>query len=64
MTETEPIPNLIVGDSERASSMSKKGKGLWQPKSELPPKRIAMQQRYGDREDWLFCYSVRYVFNS
>ena len=40
MTETEPIPNLVVGHSERAAGMSKKRKGLWKPNTEPPPNRI------------------------
>jgi hypothetical protein len=36
-TETEPIPNPVVGDSERAAGKSKKLEGLWKPNTEPPP---------------------------
>jgi hypothetical protein len=38
-TETELIPNLLVGDSERAAGKSKKREGLWKPKSKPTPNR-------------------------
>jgi hypothetical protein len=38
-TETEPIPNPVPGDSERAAGKLKKREGLWKPKSELSPNR-------------------------
>ena len=39
-TETEPIPNMDVGNSERDAGKSKKREGLWKPNTELPPNRI------------------------
>jgi hypothetical protein len=39
MTETEPIPNPVVGDSERAAGKSKMRKGLLKPNTEPPPNR-------------------------
>ena len=41
-TETEPIPNPVVGHSERIAGKSKKGEGLWEPNSERLPNRTAM----------------------
>ena len=41
MTETDLMPNPVAVDSERAEGKSKKREGLWKPKSELPPNRIA-----------------------
>ena len=40
-TETEPIPNPVVDDSELDAGKSKMRKGLWKPNTELPPNRIA-----------------------
>ena len=40
-TETEPIPNTVVGDSERDAVESKKREGFRKPKSERPPNRIS-----------------------
>ena len=37
MTETDPIPNPVASQSERAEGKSKKREGLWEPKSERPP---------------------------
>jgi hypothetical protein len=39
-TETEPIPNLIMGDSEWVQGKPKKRNELFKPKSELLPNRI------------------------
>ena len=39
MTETDPIPNSVTVDSERAEGKSKKREGFRKPKSELPPNR-------------------------
>jgi hypothetical protein len=39
-TETEPIPNLIMGDSERVVGKSKKWKGFLKPNTETLPNRI------------------------
>ena len=38
---TEPLPNLMAGNSERDVGKPKKGEGLWKPKSELPPNRMS-----------------------
>lgn len=38
-TETDPIPNPVVGHSERAEGKSKKEEGIWEPKSERVPNR-------------------------
>jgi len=38
-TETEPIPNLVVGHSERDTGKSKRRNGLWEPNTEPPPSR-------------------------
>ena len=38
-TETEPIPNLVVGHSERDAGKLKMRKSLWKPNTELPPNR-------------------------
>ena len=40
-TETEPIPNLIMGDSGVVTGKSKKWNGILKPKSEPVPNRIS-----------------------
>ncbi|HBE91443.1 MAG TPA: hypothetical protein DDW55_02575 [Gammaproteobacteria bacterium] len=40
LAETDPIPNPVVGDSERDAGKPKKEEGFQKPKSELPPNRI------------------------
>jgi hypothetical protein len=40
MTETEPIPNSVVGHSERLAGKSKMRKSLCKPNTEPPPNRI------------------------
>ena len=49
MTETEPIPNPIVGHSERGVGKLKKRDGLWKPKSERPPNRNSDWWHFGVR---------------
>jgi len=39
--EIELRPNPVVGNSERAACKSKKGEGLWKPRSERPPSRAS-----------------------
>ena len=40
MTETDPVPNPVAGDSERVACKPKKGKGFRKPNTELLPNRI------------------------
>ena len=46
-TETEPIPNLIMGNSEWVAGKSKKRDGFSKPKSELLPSRISESAIFG-----------------
>jgi len=55
-TETEPIPNPVVGHSERVAGKSKKRNGLWKPNTELPPNRTcgaAMSEIWWSRSEHL-----------
>jgi hypothetical protein len=42
MTETDLMPNPVVGDSERDAGKSKKRNGLWKPNTEPPPNRNSL----------------------
>jgi hypothetical protein len=46
-TETEPMPNLVAGDSERVASKPKKRKGFRKPNTELLPNRISERRLPG-----------------
>ena len=53
MTETDPIPNPVAGDSERAEGKSKKRQGFRKPKSESPPNRNSNWRRF--EMSWMSC---------
>jgi hypothetical protein len=47
VTETDPMPNLIMGDSDWDAGKSKKWKEFLKPKSELLPNRISERRLPG-----------------
>ena len=55
MTETEPIPNPILGYSERAAGKSKKREGFSKPNTEPPPNRISESAFSGFEMSWMSC---------
>ena len=54
VTETELMPNLVVGDTETLCGKLKRGNRFLKPNFELGPKLVA-GVRY-DRYDELICY--------
>ena len=40
-SHADPMPNPVVGDSERDAGKSKKRNGLWKPKAERAPNRTS-----------------------
>jgi hypothetical protein len=57
MTETDPMPNPVADDSERAEGKSKKREGFRKPNTEPAPSRT-LNFRHIDAQDvmyWQFC---------
>ena len=57
-TETEPIPNLVVGDSERVAGKSKKRKGFRKPNTERPPNRTAESANFDSVISGMSCIGI------